>query len=226
MFVDPRRVRNGACRSERTSSMLHHSMAAASANTATGREMTSPVYWALLGLVIARPSYGNELYQRFQRVYGGVLPISSQSHIYGGLNVLQGRGLITPVVGVDAPARQPKPNYQATQSGIESYVEWLVQQVDAERRRQELWVRQLAVFANNPRAALDVLGRFQHQYLKGAGQIGCEPAEGATGSRDVLIDELLTKQQRIAAGGMLELLREAQDTFEARAKSAARDDSA
>jgi DNA-binding PadR family transcriptional regulator len=200
-------------------------MSAASTDTATGRAMTSPVSWALLGLVIARPSYGNELYQRFQRVYGDVLPISSQSHIYSALNTLQARGLIAPIPGVDVRARQPKPHYQATQSGVELYVEWLVQQVDAERRRQELWVRQLAVFAHNPSAALDVLGRFQHQYLKGAVQVGHQPAEAARGSRDELIDALVAEQQRIAAGGMLTWLRHAHNTFEARAQSVARDDS-
>jgi DNA-binding PadR family transcriptional regulator len=186
--------------------------------------MTSPVYWALLGLVIARPSYGNELYQRFQRVYADVLPISSQSHIYAGLNTLEGRGLIAPIPGLGAVARQPKPHYQATQLGVESYVEWLAKQIDAERRRQELWVRQLAVFAPNPGAALNVLGRLEHQYLKGAGQIGRPPAEGASGARDELIDELVAKQQRIAVGGMIALLRYAQDTFEARAGSAAHDE--
>lgn len=200
-------------------------MTAASANTATGRAMTSPVYWALLGLVIARPSYGNELYQRFQRVYADVLPISSHSHIYSALDALQGRGFIAEIPGVDVLARQPKPHYQATQSGVESYVEWLVQQVDAERRRQELWVRQLAVFAHNPSAALDVLGRFEHQYLQGAGQVGRPPAEAARGSRDELIDALVAEQQRIAAGGMLTWLRHAHTTFEARAQSVARDDS-
>lgn len=200
-------------------------MSAASVDTATGRAMTSPVSWALLGLVIARPSYGNELYQRFLRVYGDVLPISSHSHIYSALNTLQARGLIAPMPGVDVLARQPKPHYQATQSGVESYVEWLVQQVDAERRRQELWVRQLAVFAHNPSAALDVLGRFEHQYLKGAGQVGRQPAEAARGSRDELIDALVAEQQRIAAGGMLTWLRHAHNTFEARSQSVARDDS-
>jgi DNA-binding PadR family transcriptional regulator len=200
-------------------------MGAASADTATGRAMTSPVSWALLGLVIARPSYGNELYQRFQRVYADVLPISSHSHIYSALNTLQARGLIAPIPGGDVLARQPKPHYQATQSGVASYVEWLVEQVDAERRRQELWVRQLAVFAHNPGAALDVLGRFEHQYLKGAGQVGRQPAEAASSSRDELIDALVAEQQRIAAGGMLMWLRHAHNTFEARAQGVARDDS-
>jgi DNA-binding PadR family transcriptional regulator len=199
-------------------------MTPASADTATGRAMTSPVYWVLLGLVIARPSYGNELYQRFQRVYADVLPISSQSHIYSGLDVLEGRGLIAMIPGLDVVTRQPKPHYQATQSGVESYVEWLVEQVDAERRRQELWVRQLAVFAHNPSGALHVLGRFQRQYLKGAGQVGRQPAVAATGAHDELIDGLVAEQQRIAVGGMLAFLRNAHDIFEARAESIARND--
>jgi DNA-binding PadR family transcriptional regulator len=199
-------------------------MKAASAHTANGRPMTSPVNWALLGLVIERPSYGRELYSRFQRTYADVLAINSESHIYSALDALEKRGLIVTIPGLGAITRQPKPRYQATQSGVERYVEWLVKQVDAERRRQELWVRQLAIFADNPNAALHVLGRFQDQYLKGAGQVGRQPTVAANGARDDMIDELVAEQQRIAAGGMLKWLRHAHDTFEARTKSAAQDD--
>jgi DNA-binding PadR family transcriptional regulator len=203
--------------------MLHHSMTGMSVKKVPGREMTSPVNWALLGLVIERPSYGLELYHRFQRVYGDVLPISSESHIYAALNALEGRGLITTIPGLGGEvARQPKPHYQATQSGVQSYVEWLVKQVDIERRRQELWVRQLAIFAHNPSAALHVLSRFQHQYLKEAGQVGRRPALAATGAREELIDGLVAEHQRISQGAMLTWLRHAHDTFEARAASAAR----
>ena len=35
--------------------------------------MQSPVNWALLGLVIERPSYAYELAKRFERTYGSVL---------------------------------------------------------------------------------------------------------------------------------------------------------
>ncbi len=185
--------------------------------------MSSQVYWALLGLVIERPSYGLEFYNRYQRVYGDVLPISGESHIYSALNVLERRGLIAiiPEIGV---SRQPKPHYQATQSGEHSYVEWLVEQVDVERRRQELWVRQLTIFAHNPKAALHVLGRFERQYLKKQGQVGYQSAGAVTGTRDQLIDELVADQQRRAVGAMLLWLRNAHDMFEARAGSVARDD--
>jgi DNA-binding PadR family transcriptional regulator len=195
------------------------------ANTATGREMTSPVNWALLGLLIERPSYGRELYSRFQRVYADVLAINSESHIYSALDALEKRGLIAVIpIRPSAVVRQPKPQYQATQSGLDRYVEWLVKQVDVERRRQELWVRQLAIFAENPRAALHVLGRFRSQYLRGAGEVGRQPDVAAMGARDELIDGLVAEHRRIAAGGMIRWLRHAHDVFQTRAAGASRDD--
>ncbi|MFI5004543.1 MAG: PadR family transcriptional regulator [Solirubrobacterales bacterium] len=199
-------------------------MTARPAKKASGRAMSSQVYWALLGVVIERPSYGLELYNRFQRMYGDVLPISGESHVYSALNVLEGRGFIAtiPEVGV---TRQPKPHYQATQLGEHSYVEWLVEQVDAERRRQELWVRQLTIFAHNPRAAVHVLGRFEREYLKGTGQVGHQPAGEVAGARDELIDGLVADHQRRSVRATLLWLRHAHDVFEARAAgSAARDD--
>ncbi len=147
--------------------------------------------------------------------------ISSSSHIYAALDVLKARGLIAAIPG-GGTDRQPRPEYQATQLGVQRYEEWLVEQVDVERRRQELWVRQLAVFAHDPRGALRVLGRFERQYLKGAGQVGDRPA--VAGTRDELIDELVAEQQRIAVGGMLTLLRGTLARFEARAGGVARDE--
>jgi DNA-binding PadR family transcriptional regulator len=203
--------------------MLHQSMTARAEKKAPGRMMSSQVYWALLGLVIERPSYGLELYNRYQRVYGDVHPISGESHVYSALNALEARGLIA-IIPETESSRQPKLHYQATQSGENSYVEWLVGEVDVERRRQELWVRQLTIFAHNPRAALHILGRFERQYLKGRGQVGHQPAGRVIGARDELIDDLVCEQQRIAVGGMLMWLRHAHDRFEARAGSIARDD--
>ncbi len=185
--------------------------------------MTSPVYWVLLGLVIERPSYGMEYYHRYQRVYGVAHPVSGWSHIYKALDVLRSRGLIAAIPG-SGTDRQPRPEYQATQLGIRSYEEWLVEQVDMERRRQELWVRQLAVFAHDPRGALRVLGRFERQYLKGAGQVGDRPAGAVAGTRDELIDELVAEQQRIAVGGMISFLRGTLARFEARGGGVARDE--
>jgi DNA-binding PadR family transcriptional regulator len=175
--------------------------------------MTSPVNWALLGLVISRSSYGHELAKRFERTYGDVLPLSSDSHIYTALNSLEGRGLIETVPGAGA-GRQPKPHYRATSLGIRSYEEWLVAQIEVECRRQGLWVRQLSVFARDPKAALDLIDRFEREYLSRAGQVGERVDTDAVDARSRLIEWLVGEQQRIAVGGMLSWLGSARRHFE------------
>ena len=79
--------------------------------------MRSPVNWALLGLVIERPSYAYDLAQRFERRYGEVLPLSNIGHIYTALGVLGGRALVEEIPGTRA-GRQPKPHYCATPMGV------------------------------------------------------------------------------------------------------------
>jgi DNA-binding PadR family transcriptional regulator len=189
-------------------------MSSTAARKTAEKAMTSSVNWALLGLVIDRSSYGLELARRFQRVYTDVLPVSGESHIYGALDALKGRGMIEIVPGTEI-GRQPKLHYQATPFGVRSYEDWVVAQVDEERRRQELWVRQLGIFASDPAAALRVIGRFEHRHLKGAGQIGRSPESSAAASRVELLDELVAEQRRLAAGGMLAWFRFAQERFEA-----------
>jgi DNA-binding PadR family transcriptional regulator len=97
----------------------------------TGRAMTSPVNWVIRGLVIERPSYGLELYNRYQRTYADVQPISEASHAYSALDALASRELVERAPGLGV-GRQPKPHYRATQLGIRSYEDWLVAQIDVE----------------------------------------------------------------------------------------------
>src|SRR5580704_16225134 len=56
--------------------------------------MRSPVNWTVLGLVIERSSYGFELWTRFERLYGDVMPICNESSIYTALNMLREKCLI------------------------------------------------------------------------------------------------------------------------------------
>ena len=56
--------------------------------------MRSLVNWALLGLVIDRPSYAYELARRFEREYKDALSLSSVSHVYTALGTLKDRALI------------------------------------------------------------------------------------------------------------------------------------
>ncbi len=180
--------------------------------------MTSPVNWTILGLVIERPSYGLELANRFQRVYADVLPLSGDSHVYSALNMLEAREMIEIVSRIKVD-RQPKPHYRATPLGISSYEDWLVEQIDAQNRSQELWVRQLAIFAHDPHLALQMLDRYERRFLKDAGAAGYLPAGSGLDSREELIDGLVAEQRRVAVGGMLSWLRYARARFEALAGS-------
>lgn len=202
-------------------------MAAEAARRQTDRAMRSATNWTLLGLVIDRASYGWELTQRFKRLYGEVRPVA-QSHVYAALDALEARGMIEIVPAGEMQglavevARQPRPHYRATAFGRRSYEDWLVEQVSVERRNQELWVRQLAVFADDPDAALRVIDLFEQEYLRGAGKAGHPVRSGAGPSRQEILDALVDEQQRLSMGAMLPWLRFARELFE-RAAGGVRD---
>ena len=126
--------------------------------------MKSPVNWALLGLIIERESYAYELARRFQSTYRDALTLSSTSHIYTALGVLESRLLVEPVPGSPA-GRQPKPNYRATPRGMESYADWLVSYVREDRRRQVLFVLGLSALASNPDWVAEILDRYEQAWL-------------------------------------------------------------
>jgi DNA-binding PadR family transcriptional regulator len=114
--------------------------------------MQSPVNWALLGLVVERPSYAYKLAQRFDSTYEGALALSSTSHVYTALRSLLERRLIEEVPG-GGTGRQPKPCYRATREGLEHYQQWLIGQLSEERRRQRLFTIELAALMSEPKHA-------------------------------------------------------------------------
>jgi DNA-binding PadR family transcriptional regulator len=164
--------------------------------------MRSPVGWALLGLVIERPSYGYELMQRFERTYGDVLELSSPSQIYVALDTLGQRCLIEELPagsGSGGVVRQPKPHYRATAAGLEHYQEWLFAQMRGERRRSRLFARQLA--ALQPAAALAVIERYEQACLREAREIPATTEEEPAGSG--LAARLAGEEERLAVGARL-----------------------
>ncbi len=98
---------------------------------ARSRAITSPVTWAVLGLVVERASYGYELAHRLERRYGDVLRVSSSWQIYAALNALEKAGFVEPVdpqqklEAQQTKSRQPKVEYRATAAGIEAFKHWL-----------------------------------------------------------------------------------------------------
>lgn len=164
--------------------------------------MHSAVGWALLGLVIERPSYAYELARRFERTYQEVLSLSSVSHVYTALASLKARGLIQELPGTRR-GRQPKPRYRATEKGLGDYGDWLVGQVGEDGRRQRLFVLQLAAFTRNPPAALQILERYEQACLQQAAATRIAPSDGAAAGAAELTARLAGEESRLALGAKL-----------------------
>lgn len=122
--------------------------------------MHSPVNWALLGLVIERPSYAYELARRFERTYDGALALSSVSHIYTALATLRDRGLVEEAEPVDEQLRSRR-RYRASDRGVAEHARWLIGQVSEERRRQRVLIAQLGALARAPEQALAALDAYE-----------------------------------------------------------------
>jgi DNA-binding PadR family transcriptional regulator len=165
--------------------------------------MRSPVNWALLGLIIERPSYAYDLAQRFERRYGETLSVSNVGHIYTALGALGDRGLVEEIPG-SREGRQPRPRYRVTEHGRGEYRAWLVGQVSEDRRRSQLFVLALAALASEPQEVLEVVSRCEQAWLKEgmATPIAREPSHSA----DVLaamVSRLIDEENRLAVGARL-----------------------
>jgi DNA-binding PadR family transcriptional regulator len=164
--------------------------------------MQSPVNWALLGLVIERPSYAYKLAQRFDRTYNGALSLSSTSHVYTALRALLERELIEEVPG-SGTGRQPKPCYRATSEGLAQYQRWLVGQLPEERRRQRLFAMELAALMSEPELARTVIDGYEQECLREAGQGTPGAAHGADDAPSALAARLASEENRLAVGARL-----------------------
>jgi DNA-binding PadR family transcriptional regulator len=162
--------------------------------------MHSPINWALLGLVIERPSYAYELARRFERTYEGVLALSSVSHVYTALATLRDRGLVQEVPGAQEEARSRR-RYEATPKGLTEHAEWLVGQVSEERRRERLLVLQLGALARMPERAKAALDQYEQACLAEltAAPPAGDPTPGTTG----LISRLIGEETRLTVAAKL-----------------------
>jgi DNA-binding PadR family transcriptional regulator len=178
-----------------------HYMGARSAAEHAPAPMHSPVNWALLGLVIERPSYAYELARRFERTYEGALSLSSVSHVYTALATLRERGLVHEVAGTEKAARSRR-RFEASAQGLCEHADWLISQVAEERRRQRLLVLQLGALARTPERAMAVLDAFERECLSEAAATppaGQETIAGTSG----LAARLLGEEARLRVAAKL-----------------------
>jgi DNA-binding PadR family transcriptional regulator len=182
-------------------------------------DMQSAVHWALLGLVIERPSYGYELAHRFEHAYEGMLHLSGISYVYTALDTLKRRNMVEEIPGTRA-GRQPKPRYRATAEGLRSYQERLTLQIRDDLRRSRLFARQLAVLAHEPERALEIIERYGAACLEEAGETAVpSPAGSASDPVAGLAGRLVSEDSRLALGAKLPWVEYARREFKALADS-------
>ena len=150
-------------------------MGAGSVGTLQTQPMQSSVNWALLWLIIERPSYAYELARRFERTYEGALALSSVSHVYTALANLRDRRLVEEIRG-GGPEPRSKRRYCASELGEAEHARWLIGQVAEERRRQRVLSVQLGALAHDPARAMAVLADYEQACLV---EIAAAPAGGA-----------------------------------------------
>ncbi len=179
-------------------------------------KMKSTVNWAVLGLVIERPSYGYELFQRLGRRYDGVLepPISQ---IYAALDALERAAMIEPLP--DAPVelasaeparprarRQPKIHYRATASGARAFRAWVAERMRDDPQHVEL-LRRLAAAAGAGFDRVGVMRELIDDYERGcveeASRMPLAPARSST-TPAAAGGELLERLMIAARRGLLD----------------------
>jgi len=184
------------------------------------KSMTSQVNWAVLGLLIERPDYKYRLAQRFESSYGDVLSFGSPSHINAAVEALMRRGLIEKMPRrrdrSGPERREPGPHYRATPDGRQGYREWMLAQASEVRRQSRLFSRQLAVLAEEPDVALEIVEHHQKACLEDATRARGAIAEGTlSGSAPDLADRLVAADNRQAAQSTLAWSNYARSEFKA-----------
>jgi DNA-binding PadR family transcriptional regulator len=182
----------------------------------------STVNWAVLGLLIERPSYGYELSQRFERRFGELLRVGT-SHIYAALNSLEKEGLIEPMPSTNGTLkrRQPKIHYRATAAGAHAYRGWLGERMRDDTQRVQLLGRLLSTGQLDTDAMLALVSRYEDECLEEASQIEIPPADAPGPPAHTLAERLVAEERRLAIQGQLMWVEYAREEIRALAKRGA-----
>jgi DNA-binding PadR family transcriptional regulator len=133
-----------------------------------GGTLKSEVACAVLGLVIEKPSYGYEIWQRFDPRFGGFLQ-AGKSMIYSVLTSLAAAGLIEEMVGIESVGvkrgAKPGPSYRATRQGARAYRRRVAERLRGDPQRAEMLGRLVLAGINGIEAALELLDRYEEQCL-------------------------------------------------------------
>jgi DNA-binding PadR family transcriptional regulator len=157
--------------------------------------------YAVLGLLLERPSYGYEVLVRFRRAFdAGQWAISPQG-LYASLDRLERDGLIEPVVAhaAEASRRQPKTPYRVTEHGEHALQRFLQMPMGADPSRAEFLVRLQCAASRDTDALLEMLDGYERACLDELGRIGAVARDDDEAQAHVgrLVERLAREDRRL-----------------------------
>lgn len=185
--------------------------------------MRSRVNWAVLGLLLERPSYGYELHQRLARRLPAELLDPTPSHVYAALNVLERRGFIEPLLHAedeettrDARRRQPKVHYRATAAGASAFRRWLAEQMRSDPEHAEFVQRVALVAGMRVGRMHELVDAYEAACAREAQALQLTGADGMPArSPDALMQRLMIAARRATLDAHMSWLRYARKEIEA-----------
>jgi DNA-binding PadR family transcriptional regulator len=177
---------------------------AASRSWGPERMLQATVNWAVLGLVIEKPSYGYEIGRRFSARFGELVP-ASLSNIYTTLDRLVRTGLVEPThaQATTVSGRQQKLHYRATSEGARAYRAWLARRLREVDQRSELLLRLLSISLRGVPALDELLARYEAECVEEQRQHETEQPRHAPADLE-LMPELLARMIEDERRSMLE----------------------
>jgi DNA-binding PadR family transcriptional regulator len=162
--------------------------------------MSSLVDYTVLGLLIEKPSYGYEIYDRYERRFEDLVGESSLSNIYAVLKRLQREAMIeqTAVEVATGSEGRPRIYYRVTGAGAGFFRGWLAERMRDDRGRSELLSRLAATGMRQVDAMLEVMDRYEEECMKEA-QRATTPGHDESPSADQeveLIKDLMAEERR------------------------------
>ena len=164
--------------------------------------MKAGTTYAVLGLLLERPSYGYELLVRFRSAFDVVEWGITPQGLYASLDRLERDGLIEPVDArpPDASRRQPRTPYRVTPAGVRELERFLGEPIDADPPPAELLVRLQCVAARDAGALLRMLDGYEATCLDELGRLG-DAVRAAAG--DALLERLALEERRLGVQARL-----------------------
>lgn len=161
--------------------------------------MKAGTKYAVLGLLLERPSYGYEVLVRFRHAFDVAQWAISPQGLYASLDRLERDGLIEPVDvdGRDASRRQPKTPYRVTPTGASELQRFLDTPMSADPSRAELLVRLQCVASQDADTLLQMLDGYEQACLDELGRLRGDAPPPRTTAGASLLDRLVLEERRL-----------------------------